>query len=478
MSLTVAASKVPFHELPNQEPKRLFGTDGIRGEADRFPLDSPTVRAIAGSLARHLTERTPGRAPRIIIGRDTRESGPRIERELIAGALASGAEVQSAGIITTPGVAFLARVLPADAGVVISASHNPYQDNGIKVFEPSGRKLDDATERLIEKDISGEAVVSAALRDDREQSDAANQQDAAKLRTRYLDYLVHDVAHDLSLANLTIVVDCANGAAYQLAPQLLRRLGANVIAINNEPDGRNINRDCGSLHLEVAQREVAPRDADLGVAFDGDADRALFIDGCGELVDGDATMWVMANYLKSRGELTGDAVVATVMSNVGLEIALRSRGINLTRTDVGDKYVLDELIRSGAAIGGEQSGHIILPKLSLAGDGMMTTLYLLRAMRDQEKSLTALTEGFRRYPQTLVNVRVREKRSFDELPAVQHLAREVEKKLGDRGRLLLRYSGTEPLARIMIEGESEAEVQAHASALAAAIRAELGADGS
>jgi phosphoglucosamine mutase len=462
--------------LQTQNPKRLFGTDGIRGEADKSPLDSPTVRAIGGSLARHLAERTPGRAPRLVIGRDTRESGPRIERELIAGALASGAEVESAGIITTPGVAFLARVLPADAGVVISASHNPYQDNGIKVFEPSGRKLDDATERLIEKDIADGAGVHDSQPDDREQGSAGSGH-AASLRTRYLDYLVHDVAHDLSLANLTIVADCANGAAYELAPQLLRRLGAQVIATNNEPDGRNINHNCGSLHLEVAQREVTARHADFGVAFDGDADRALFVDGRGELVDGDATMWVMANYLKSLGELTGDVVVATVMSNVGLEIALRSRSINLTRTDVGDKYVLDELIRSGAAIGGEQSGHIILPKLSLAGDGMMTTLYLLRAMRDQKKSLAALAEGFRRYPQTLVNVRVREKRSFAELPAVQHLAREVEKKLGDRGRLLLRYSGTEPLARIMIEGESEDEVKAHASALAEAIRVELGVDG-
>jgi phosphoglucosamine mutase len=463
--------------LQTPSPKKLFGTDGIRGEADKFPLDSPTVRAIGSSLAQHLAERIGGGVPRIIIGRDTRESGPRIERELIAGVLASGANVESAGIITTPGVAFLARVLPADAGVVISASHNPYQDNGIKVFEPSGRKLDDATERLIERDIGDGAGVPAAQPDDREQSNATNEH-AASLRRRYFDYLVHDVAHDLSLAGLTIVVDCANGAAYDLAPQLLKLLGAQVIAINNEPDGRNINHNCGSLHLEVAQREVTARHADLGVAFDGDADRALFVDANGELVDGDATLWVMANYLKSHGELTGDGVVATVMSNVGLEIALRSRSINMTRTDVGDKYVLDELIRSGAAIGGEQSGHIILPKLSLAGDGMMTTIYLLRAMRDQEKSLAALTEGFRRYPQTLVNVRVREKRPFAELPAVQNLAREVEKKLGDRGRLLLRYSGTEPLARIMIEGESEDEVKAHASALAEAIRAELGVDGS
>jgi phosphoglucosamine mutase len=463
-------------QLRTQEPKRLFGTDGIRGEAGEFPLDSPTVRAIGGSLTRHLAERIGSRAPRVIIGRDTRESGPRIERDLIAGARASGAEVQSAGIITTPGVAFLARTLPADAGVVISASHNPYQDNGIKVFDPSGRKLDDATERLIEKDISDEGVVSDAQPDDREQTNSDDQQNAAELRTRYLDYLVHDVAHDLSLSDLTIVVDCANGAAYKLAPQLLVSLGAKVVAINNAPDGRNINRDCGSLHLEVLQREVMARHADLGVAFDGDADRALFVDAHGELVDGDATLWVLANYMKSRGELTGNTVVATVMSNVGLEIALHSRGIKMTRTDVGDKYVLDELTRTGMTIGGEQSGHIIFPKLSLAGDGMITTLCLLRAMREQRGSLTSLTAGFQRYPQILVNVRVREKRSFEELPAVQRLAREVEEKLGDRGRLLLRYSGTEPLARVMIEGESEDEVKAHANALAEAISSELGAD--
>ena len=455
--------------MQTQKPKKLFGTDGIRGEADKFPLDAPTVRAIGASLARHLAERTRGRAPRIVIGRDPRESGPRIERELIAGALAGGAEVQSAGIITTPGVAFLARTVPADAGVVISASHNPYHDNGIKVFDPLGRKLDEATERLIEKDIS-EGTIPDAL----EQTISGNQQDAAKLRVQYLDYLVHDVAEDLTLSDLTIVVDCANGAAYGLAPQLFRRLGAIVMAINNEPDGRNINRDCGSLHLEVLQERVVAEHADLGVAFDGDADRALFVDAAGSFVDGDATMWVMANYLKSRGELSDEAVVATVMSNVGLEIALRSRNISMTRTDVGDKYVLDELMRSGATIGGEQSGHIIFPKLSLAGDGMITTLYLLRAMREQKESLAGLTKGFQRYPQILVNVRVREKRPFAELPRVQSLAHEVEKKLGGRGRLLLRYSGTEPLARIMIEGESEVEVQAHADALADAIRSELG----
>jgi phosphoglucosamine mutase len=462
--------------LKPENTRKLFGTDGIRGEAGKFPLDSRTVRVIGRSLTRHLAERT-GRNPRIVTGRDTRESGSWIERDLIAGAREVGAEVHSAEIITTPGIAFLARTLPADAGVVISASHNPYQDNGIKVFDPSGRKLDEATERRIEKDIAeacGENFGEAANAQVAEQ--AANERHAAELRMRYLNYLEHGVAHDLSLRDLTMVVDCANGAAYDLAPELFGRLGARVAPINNEPDGRNINRDCGSLHIEGLQRRVVEERADLGVAFDGDADRALFVDASGNFVDGDATMWVMADDLKSRSELTHDVVVATVMSNIGLEIALRSRGIKLTRADVGDKYVLEELIRSGAVMGGEQSGHIIFPRLSLAGDGMITTISLLRAMRHHNKTLAELVAGFQRYPQVLVNVRVREKRPFAEIPAAQRLAHEIEQHLGNRGRLLLRYSGTESLARVMIEGESESEVKAQANALADVIRAELGTD--
>jgi phosphoglucosamine mutase len=459
--------------LKPENKSRLFGTDGIRGEAGKFPLDSGTVRVIGRSLARHLAERT-GRNPRIVTGRDTRESGSGIERDLIAGARAVGAEVHSAEIITTPGIAFLAGTLPADAGVVISASHNPYQDNGIKVFDPSGRKLDEATERRIERDIaeaSGESFDESEVTDQ-----ATDEKHAAELRLRYLSYLEHDVAHDLSLRDLTMVVDCANGAAYELAPELFGRLGAHVIAINNEPDGRNINRDCGSLHIEGLQSRVVEERADLGVAFDGDADRALFVDASGNFVDGDATMWVMADDLKSRSELTGDVVVATVMSNIGLEIALRSRGVKLTRADVGDKYVLEELIRSGAVMGGEQSGHIIFPCLSLAGDGMITSIVLVRAMRHHNKTLAELVTGFQRYPQVLVNVRVRERKPFAELPAVQRLAHEIEQQLGDRGRLLLRYSGTESLARVMIEGESEGEVASQANALAEAIKAEVGAD--
>jgi phosphoglucosamine mutase len=274
------------------------------------------------------------------------------------------------------------------------------------------------------------------------------------------------------------VIDCANGAAYELAPELFGRLGARVIAINHEPDGRNINRECGSLHIDSLQGRVVEERADLGVAFDGDADRALFVDAKGNFVDGDATMWVMADDLKTRGELIGDVVVATVMSNIGLEIALRSRGIALTRADVGDKYVLEELMRSGAVMGGEQSGHIIFPRLSLAGDGLITTINLLRAMRSHNKNLEELVVGFQRYPQVLVNVRVREKRPFETLPAVLRLAEEIKQRLGSRGRLLLRYSGTESLARVMIEGESESEVKSQAYALAQVIQAELGSDDS
>jgi phosphoglucosamine mutase len=462
--------------LKPENTKRLFGTDGIRGEAGKFPLDSRTVRVIGQSLARHLGEQT-GRVPFIVTGRDTRESGARIEHNLAVGARAAGAKVHSAEIITTPAIAFLARTLPADAGVVISASHNPYQDNGIKVFDPSGRKLDEATERRIERDIAADLDDPPEEPvDDRIASKAANGKHASEYRLRYLDYLEHDVARDLSLKNLKIIVDCAHGAAYEVAPTLLARLGAEVVAINNEPNGWNINRYCGSLHIEGLQQRVVAERADLGVAFDGDADRALFVDANGAFVDGDATMWVMAADLKSRGELIGDHVVATVMSNIGLEIALRKLDVNLARADVGDKYVLEDLMRTGAVMGGEQSGHIIFPRLSLAGDGIITTITLLRALRHHDKTLAELVTGFDRYPQVLVNVRVREKKPFAEIPAIVNLVREIEARLGDRGRLLLRYSGTESLARVMIEGENENNVHTMADALADVIRAELGSE--
>jgi phosphoglucosamine mutase len=452
---------------------RLFGTDGIRGEAGCFPLDAATVHKVGSSLAAYLRDKLKNRAPLIVTGRDTRESGPWLEQTLSRGATEAGAICRSAGVITTPGVAFLARTLPADAGIVISASHNPYQDNGIKIFASSGQKLEDATERLIEADIvaapgnqqpNGSVSAPAPVEEDR----------ASSLSARYLNFLAAEIGASLSLKGLKIVIDCANGAASTLGPALLRRLGAHVISINDRPDGRNINLNSGSLHIEGLQERVQMEHTDLGVAFDGDADRSLFVDAHGGFVDGDATLWVIAKYLQTHGTLKNDLVVATVMSNIGLEIALRSRGLQLVRTNVGDKYVLEELLRSGASLGGEQSGHVIFPSLSLAGDGLITTLCLLRAMLEEGKGLHELTEGFVRYPQVLVNVKVAEKQPFDEVESIQAVVRETEKELGEKGRLLLRYSGTEALARVMIEGQNQSQIERQAERLAAAIQTALG----
>lgn len=438
----------------------------MRGEAGKFPLDAVTVKIVGHSLAEHLAEKTNGRKPRIVIGRDTRESGEWIEKALIAGAMEAGAECESAGVITTPGVAFLARMLPADAGVVISASHNPYQDNGIKIFSPTGKKLDDATERSIEADIY-------AANNDSESDSATDISINENLQERYLDYLTNEFSN-LSLNGLRIVVDCANGASSYLAPRLFENFGATVIAINDTPDGQNINRDCGSLYIEGLQAKVVEEKANLGVAFDGDADRALFVDSHGEFVDGDAYMFALGCFMQERDELVDNTIVATTMSNLGLEAALRDRGIKLLRTDVGDKYVLEELLRTNTSIGGEQSGHIIFPKRSLAGDGMLTTLCLLEAMQEKNAMLEDLTKGFTRYPQILVNVRVKEKVPFNDVTQIAKAAKEVETQLGENGRLLLRYSGTEALARVMIEGESQNEIERLANNLAATIKEALG----
>ncbi|HEY3580847.1 MAG TPA: phosphoglucosamine mutase [Pyrinomonadaceae bacterium] len=451
--------------------KALFGTDGIRGEAGRFPLDAATVKTIGFSLARHLAETIA--KPVIIIGRDTRESGEWLEQALIDGASQAGVECLSAGVITTPGVAFLTRKYEASAGVVISASHNPYQDNGIKIFSPTGQKIDDTLERQIERDIErgSKPDLKSGLKSGLSPSLTA----AASARNDYLNFLTKDIGNGLSLQGLTIVVDCANGASTNFAPQLFETLGARVSAINANPDGRNINLNSGSLHIDSLIEAVKKEKADLGVAFDGDADRSLFVDENGGFVDGDATLWVLANYLRDHGKLKDDTVVATVMSNIGLEIALRAAGIRLVRTDVGDKYVLDELLKLGASLGGEQSGHIIMPELSLAGDGMITAVSLLRALRETDKTLAQATQGFQQYPQILVNVRVREKVPFAELPAVQAEVKNVEERLSHKGRLLLRYSGTERLARVMIEGESQFEIEGYAERIAAAIKRAIGA---
>ncbi len=457
--------RLPYRQ--NLAMKKLFGTDGIRGHAGEFPLDQSTVRIIGGSLARQYHSRL-GRPPRFVTGRDTRESGDSIESAFHAGATEEGAECRSSGVITTPGVAFVTRHFEFDAGIVISASHNPYQDNGIKIFAPEGKKVSEDVESVVETDIR--TMVSAAIMPD---ESAVNNSNAPMFQAAYADHLAGEFDGS-PLDRFRMVADCANGAASKLAPELFRRLGAEVIAFNDRPDGRNINKDCGSLHLEHLQSRVVAERADFGVAFDGDADRALFVDEKGSIVDGDATLWIMAQFLLAKGGLANKTVVATVMSNIGLEIALASLGVKLVRAQVGDKYVLDELIRTGSELGGEQSGHVIFPRESLVGDGMMTALFMLEAIQENAKSLSQLVNGFTRYPQVLVNVKVREKQPFENVSPIAEAARELEGQLDGHGRLLLRYSGTENLARVMIEGKDQAEIERQANSLADVIRTTLG----
>lgn len=456
-SAVAAVRKKTFDSM-----KKLFGTDGMRGEAGVFPLDKQTIEIAGWSLARQFKEKL-NRAPRFITGRDTRESGNWIEEAFHTGAVAGGAHCESADVITTPGVAFLTKNFDFDAGIVISASHNPFHDNGIKIFSPTGKKLDEATEREIEKDIfeSQQSAISS--------QQSVDSSRAVEYQNAYLDYLAEEFK-ELSLQNFKIVVDCANGASCNLAPRLFERFGAEVISIHNQPDGKNINNDCGSTHIESLKAKVVEEKADFGVAFDGDADRSLFIDEKGNLVDGDATLWAMAQLLKSHGKLKNDTLVATVMSNIGLEVALNSINVKLLRTSVGDKYVLQSLLETGSSVGGEQSGHIIFPEKSLVGDGMMTTLFLLETLFETKKSLSELTAGFQRFPQILVNVKVKEKRPFEEVKEIAEAANKVEAELGSKGRLLLRYSGTENLARVMIEGEDQIEIERQANWLADVIK--------
>ena len=438
----------------------------MRGEAGVFPLDKNTIEIVGSSLARQFRAKL-GRKPRFVTGRDTRESGDWIENAFCRGAVSNEAQCESAGIITTPGVAFLAKNNGFDAGIVISASHNPFEDNGIKIFSPNGKKLDEMTEREIEKDIFENSEFQI-----QDQKFKIENSKAIEMQNDYLNYLSNEF-ETLSLENFKMVIDCANGAASNLAPKLYETFGAEVSVFNNVPDGRNINKNCGSLHLETVQKKVLDEKADFGAAFDGDADRSLFVDEKGNLVDGDAVLWIMANHLQAENKLNNQTVVATVMSNIGLEIALDSKNIKLLRTAVGDKYVLQELLNTNSSIGGEQSGHIIFPDKSLVGDGMMTTLFLLEAMRENNKTLSELTEGFTQFPQILVNVKVKEKRPFEEVEEIAKAAAEIEKELGENGRLLLRYSGTENLARVMIEGKNQTEIEAQANSLAEIIRKSL-----
>src|SRR5271165_3992033 len=432
--------------------RKLFGTDGMRGVAGEPPLDPATTFAVGMALAKWIGQHHLD--PEVVIGMDTRESGPGIAAHVAGGLEKNGARARFAGLITTPGIAHVTRTGPFAAGVMISASHNPYHDNGIKIIDHSGFKLPDEQEHAIEQDIfawleRGETPEPATLATDE------------GLDQAYID----DLAATLpgGLVGLRLVVDGSNGAATYLAPALFERLGATVDRIHCAPDGKNINLHCGSQHLESLRERVMETRADLGVAFDGDADRAMFISHSGKVVDGDAVMLVTALPLQARGRLT--EVIATVMSNLGLEVALHAHGIGLVRTPVGDKYVLDEMVRRNAPLGGEQSGHIIFRDYATTGDGLLTALRVLEVMRASGQDLDALASGFVSYPQLLVNVRVKERRPLAELDSVNAGIRLAESEFGRDGRVLVRFSGTEPLARVMVEGPAIDRVTFHAHAI-------------
>jgi phosphoglucosamine mutase len=463
---------------------RLFGTDGVRGKAGEYPLEHETVARVGAALVRalarqgsHLRQGFGGQAGeagrpdgagevRFIVGRDTRESGEWIERELARGIRSAGGHLTSGGVIPTPAVAYVAREMDFDAGIVISASHNPFEDNGIKVFSGRGEKFTEALEREVEAIV---ADPSWSV-----DGDAAEAPARADVVDAYIAHARLALPDPHRLGDMKIAVDAANGATTTVAPRLFRGLGFDVTVIGATPDGRNINLDCGSTHPELLSATVLEKRCRLGVAFDGDGDRAIFVDAAGRVVDGDAVLLMCARLMKAQGRLKGNAVVATVMSNIGLELALRDSGIELVRTAVGDKYVMEEMLRRDLSIGGEQSGHIIFSDHLFTGDGIATALSVLRVMADTGRELADLASELVAYPQTLVNVRVRERRDLATVPAVADAMQRVQERIAGQGRLLIRYSGTEPLLRIMIEGRDQQEIQHWAGEIAAAVKQELG----
>jgi phosphoglucosamine mutase len=446
-------------------PKELFGTDGIRGVPGTAPLDDATLYATGRALGADL--KRAHAAPHVLIGMDTRESGPHIAALLAAGLSTAGATVAFAGVITTPGVACLVRQNDFQAGVVISASHNPYHDNGVKLFSHAGMKFPDSVEEVLEQDIF-------KYRTEPPPKNPPGLAADDELDAEYITFLRSRVIPGAKLAGFRLVLDCANGAAYKLGPELFGSLGAEVVAMGVAPDGRNINAGCGSLHLEGLQQRVVAEGAALGVAFDGDADRALFVCETGKLINGDGVLLAAARYLNSQGKLTGGRVVATSMSNLGLERALARNGITLARAAVGDRYVLEEMLRSGNILGGEQSGHVIFLDDSPAGDGLLTAVKIA-SLVSMHGRLESLVDGLKDYPQTIVNVKVRSKPPLESLPEVSRALAEAQSALGDNGRIVLRYSGTEPLARVMVEAEHDADVQRFSQSVANALRSSIGA---
>ena len=447
--------------------RKLFGTDGIRGVAGQYPLDRKTVYAIGLALAHSLRKQMP--TPRVLLGMDTRESGKEIAAWLTHGLREGGVPTTSAGVIPTPGVAYLARLRGFTAGIVISASHNPWQDNGIKVFGGDGYKLPDAVELAIEDEI----FASLSQAHETDFSSAGAPEEDLTLPAAYIEFLRKQVP-ELRLDGKTIVVDCANGAASAIAPVLLAHFGGDIVLTHASPNGRNINEHCGALHPEIVAKEVLTRKADFGMTVDGDADRAMFADEQGKVVNGDAVLLVAARDLQARNLLKANLVVGTTMSNMGLEAALRTNEIKMLRAPVGDKYVLEEMQKNGAVLGGEQSGHVLFLDRATTGDGLLTGLMMLDILQRSGEPLSHLIQDLKVFPQVIVNVRVREKLPLETLPGVVAAIRDAVEALHGNGRVVVRYSGTEALARVMIEAESADAMQRHASRIAEAIRVELG----
>ena len=440
---------------------RLFGTDGVRGTAGQYPLDTPTIRRLGAALARALRVGADG--VRVLAGRDTRESGGWIERELATGIRSEAGTLTSAGVIPTPAIAYLTPRMGYTAGVVISASHNPFGDNGIKVFSGTGEKFTERLENEVESIMETLPADSAGTQDERtvEQID---------YRSTYISHLLDILPPHHSHAARRIVVDCANGATTTVAPDLFARLRFDAHHIGNAPDGRNINLGCGSTAPALLARTVVEGKYSLGIAYDGDGDRAIFVDAGGRVVDGDAVMLMCARQMKAEGRLKGNAVVATVMSNIGLEIALRDAGIELVRCPVGDKYVMEEMLKRGLSLGGEQSGHVIFSEYLFTGDGLATSLNVLRTIASTGRELADLASDLTTYPQVLLNLRVERKVDLTSVPEIAAVMSAVESRLAGHGRLLVRYSGTEPLLRVMLEGRDEAEIHRWGQEIVDAVR--------
>ena len=447
--------------------RQYFGTDGIRGIAGDPPLDPRTAFGLGvalGKWARTLHNSQETGQLDVLIGMDTRESGPWLAANVAGGLASVSVGTKFAGVTTTPGVAYLTKTGPFVAGVMISASHNPYEDNGIKVISHTGYKLADDVELELEALLTN--WLSEGKSPEPIHLDADESFDSA-----YVEHLATTTEPGFTLR---IVTDCANGSATEVAPALFKQLGLSAEWIGNTPNGRNINLQCGSLHLESLREHVLAAKADLGVAFDGDADRALFVSGSGRIIDGDAVLFLTGKALKQGGKLAGDVVVATVMSNLGLERAFSNYGIRMLRTPVGDKYVLEEMLKQGAVLGGEQSGHVIFSEYATTGDGLLTAIRVLDVLRKTGKTLDELADEVKTFPQKLVNVRVMQKRPLGELKSVQDEIRAAEAEFGHSGRVVVRFSGTEPLARVMIEAETQEGVDRWTSRIAQAIREELG----